>query len=57
MEARSIVIGVEGMTCHSCVQTIEQHVGKMNGIHNVKVSNDTHLLEGFVLIWYKQEKS
>lgn len=38
MEARSIVIGVEGMTCHSCVQTIEQHVGKMNGIHNVKVS-------------------
>ncbi|XP_031450312.1 copper-transporting ATPase 1 [Phasianus colchicus] len=38
MEARSIVIGVEGMTCHSCVQTIEQHVGKMNGIHNIKVS-------------------
>ncbi|OXB67626.1 hypothetical protein ASZ78_016749 [Callipepla squamata] len=38
MEARSIVIGVEGMTCHSCVQTIEQHVGKMNGIHNINVS-------------------
>ncbi|XP_075018567.1 copper-transporting ATPase 1 [Calonectris borealis] len=38
MEAKSIVIGVEGMTCNSCVQTIEQHVGKMNGIHNIKVS-------------------
>ncbi|XP_008948523.1 PREDICTED: copper-transporting ATPase 1-like, partial [Merops nubicus] len=38
MEARSIVIGVEGMTCSSCVQAIEQHVGKMNGIHNVEVS-------------------
>lgn len=39
MEAKSIVIGVEGMTCNSCVQTIEQHVGKMSGIHDVKVSN------------------
>ncbi|KAM9269842.1 copper-transporting ATPase 1 isoform 3-T7 [Cariama cristata] len=38
MEVKSIVIGVEGMTCNSCVQTIEQHVGKMNGIHNIKVS-------------------
>ncbi|KAM6057179.1 copper-transporting ATPase 1 isoform 2-T3 [Theristicus caerulescens] len=38
MEAKSIVIGVEGMTCNSCVQTIEQHVGRMNGIHNIKVS-------------------
>ncbi|KAM9537707.1 copper-transporting ATPase 1 isoform 1-T5 [Guaruba guarouba] len=38
MEAKSIVLGVEGMTCNSCVQTIEQHVGRMNGIHNIKVS-------------------
>ncbi|XP_050166501.1 copper-transporting ATPase 1 [Myiozetetes cayanensis] len=38
MEAQSVVIGVEGMTCSSCVQTIEQHVGKMSGIHNIKVS-------------------
>ncbi|XP_009995454.1 PREDICTED: copper-transporting ATPase 1 [Chaetura pelagica] len=38
MEAKSIVISVEGMTCNSCVQTIEEHVGKMNGIHNIKVS-------------------
>ncbi|XP_068812837.1 copper-transporting ATPase 1 isoform X2 [Struthio camelus] len=38
MEAKSIAVVVEGMTCNSCVQTIEQHVGKMNGVHNVKVS-------------------
>ncbi|XP_010020841.1 PREDICTED: copper-transporting ATPase 1-like, partial [Nestor notabilis] len=38
MEVESIVLGVEGMTCNSCVQTIEQHVGRMDGIHNVKVS-------------------
>ncbi|XP_005046035.1 PREDICTED: copper-transporting ATPase 1 [Ficedula albicollis] len=38
MEAESVAIGVEGMTCNSCVQSIEQHLGKMNGIHNIKVS-------------------
>ncbi|XP_067404349.1 copper-transporting ATPase 1 [Emydura macquarii macquarii] len=38
MGARSIVVSVEGMTCNSCVQTIEQHIGKMNGIHDIKVS-------------------
>ncbi|KFP05723.1 Copper-transporting ATPase 1, partial [Calypte anna] len=38
MEAKSITIGVEGMTCSSCVQTIEEHIGKVNGIHNIKVS-------------------
>ncbi|KAM9226868.1 copper-transporting ATPase 1 [Leptosomus discolor] len=38
MEVKSVVLGVEGMTCNSCVQTIEQHVGKMSGVHNVTVS-------------------
>ncbi|NXL81525.1 ATP7A ATPase, partial [Leptocoma aspasia] len=38
MEAKSVAIGVEGMTCSSCVQSIEQHLGKMNGIHNITVS-------------------
>ncbi|NXA74222.1 ATP7A ATPase, partial [Thryothorus ludovicianus] len=38
MEAKSVAIGVEGMTCNSCVQSIEQHLGNMNGIHNIKVS-------------------
>ncbi|XP_062998027.1 copper-transporting ATPase 1 [Elgaria multicarinata webbii] len=36
--ARSIVISVEGMTCNSCVQTIEQHIGKLNGVHYIKAS-------------------
>uniref|UniRef100_A0A663M7I7 Copper-transporting ATPase 1 n=1 Tax=Athene cunicularia TaxID=194338 RepID=A0A663M7I7_ATHCN len=35
---QTFFIGVEGMTCNSCVQTIEQHIGKMNGIHNINVS-------------------
>ncbi|NXT10437.1 ATP7A ATPase, partial [Prunella fulvescens] len=38
MEAKSVAIGVEGMTCSSCVQSIEQHLGKMNGIHSIQVS-------------------
>ncbi|XP_039939787.1 copper-transporting ATPase 1 [Hirundo rustica] len=38
METKSVAIGVEGMTCNSCVQSIEQHLGKMDGIHNVQVS-------------------
>ncbi|KAM6426907.1 copper-transporting ATPase 1 isoform 1-T2 [Liasis olivaceus] len=38
--ARSTVVHVEGMTCNSCVQTIEQHIGKLNGVHDIKVSLD-----------------
>ncbi len=33
-----IVIGVEGMVCHSCVQNIEMNIGKMRGVREVKVS-------------------
>lgn len=41
MEAESVAIGVEGMTCNSCVQSIEQQLGKMNGIHNIKVRDSS----------------
>ncbi|XP_010639631.1 copper-transporting ATPase 1 [Fukomys damarensis] len=34
----SVTISVEGMTCNSCVQTIEQQIGKVNGVHHIKVS-------------------
>ncbi|KAM9324076.1 copper-transporting ATPase 1 [Gastrophryne carolinensis] len=32
------VIPVEGMTCNSCVQTIEQKIGSVSGVHSIKVS-------------------
>lgn len=54
MEAKSIVIGVEGMTCNSCVQTIEQHVGRMNGIHNIKVSNTIAISYKALFLYEKQ---
>ncbi|XP_004648160.1 copper-transporting ATPase 1 [Octodon degus] len=34
----SVTISVEGMTCNSCVWTIEKHIGSVNGVHHVKVS-------------------
>lgn len=38
MGVNSVTISVEGMTCSSCVWTIEQHIGKLNGVHHIKVS-------------------
>uniref|UniRef100_A0A8C6QVN7 Copper-transporting ATPase 1 n=1 Tax=Nannospalax galili TaxID=1026970 RepID=A0A8C6QVN7_NANGA len=38
MGVNSVTISVEGMTCISCVQTIEQQIGKVNGVHHIKVS-------------------
>nr|AAB37301.1 Menkes disease gene product [Mus musculus] len=40
VDANSITITVEGMTCISCVRTIEQQIGKVNGVHHIKVSLD-----------------
>ncbi|XP_006632691.2 copper-transporting ATPase 1 [Lepisosteus oculatus] len=34
----SIRVGVEGMTCNSCVQSIEQKIGSLQGVHNIQVS-------------------
>ncbi len=31
-------IGIDGMTCHSCVSLIESTVGEMKGVMNVSVS-------------------
>ena len=33
-----VVVEVDGMVCHSCVQNIEMNIGKMTGIHEIKVS-------------------
>ncbi|KAM8953948.1 copper-transporting ATPase 1 isoform 2-T2 [Pelodytes ibericus] len=38
IKAQLAVIPVEGMTCNSCVQTIEKHIGGLNGIHSIQVS-------------------
>ncbi|XP_036126655.1 copper-transporting ATPase 1 isoform X1 [Molossus molossus] len=38
MGVNSVTIAVEGMTCSSCVWTIEQQIGKLNGVHHIKVS-------------------
>lgn len=32
-----VFLGVEGMTCNSCVQSIEQRVGSFVGVIDVKV--------------------
>ncbi|XP_070692394.1 copper-transporting ATPase 1 [Pempheris klunzingeri] len=34
----SVCIGVEGMTCGSCVQSIEQRIGSLPGVIHIKVS-------------------
>lgn len=37
------VLPVEGMTCTSCVQSIEQQIGGLRGVHSIKVSlEDKH---------------
>nr|XP_021484700.1 copper-transporting ATPase 1-like [Meriones unguiculatus] len=38
MDVNSVTVSVEGMTCISCVRTIEQQIGKVNGVHHIKVS-------------------
>ncbi|XP_032185840.1 copper-transporting ATPase 1 [Mustela erminea] len=38
MRVDSVTISVEGMTCSSCVWTIEQQIGKLKGVHHIKVS-------------------
>ncbi|XP_069067208.1 copper-transporting ATPase 1 isoform X2 [Pleurodeles waltl] len=36
--ANSTTLLVEGMTCNSCVQSIEQMIGKLSGVHSIQVS-------------------
>lgn len=34
----SVSLGVEGMTCGSCVQSIEQRIGSLPGVIHIKVN-------------------
>lgn len=36
----SVSLGVEGMTCGSCVQSIEQRISSLPGVVDIKVRND-----------------
>ncbi|CAH2315270.1 copper-transporting ATPase 1 [Pelobates cultripes] len=38
IKALLVIIPVEGMTCNSCVQTIQQKIGSLNGVHSIQVS-------------------
>ena len=39
-EVQTVTINVEGMTCNSCVKTIEQNINLHTGVHSVVVSLD-----------------
>lgn len=45
MSASCVNISVEGMTCSSCVWTIEQQIGKLNGVHHIQVSYSSGISE------------
>ncbi|XP_028671375.2 copper-transporting ATPase 1 [Erpetoichthys calabaricus] len=40
-ELYSILVSVEGMTCNSCVESIEDKIGKLQGVYSIKVSLDS----------------
>ena len=37
-KTRKAIIGIQGMTCHSCVKQIEQNLGDQPGVISIKVS-------------------
>lgn len=45
MSVNTVTISVEGMTCSSCVWTIEQQIGKLNGVYHIKVSFSLEISE------------
>ncbi|XP_057194434.1 copper-transporting ATPase 2 [Triplophysa rosa] len=38
VEERVVKMKVEGMTCQSCVRSIEEQIGSLGGVHDVRVS-------------------
>ncbi len=40
-----ITLHVQGMSCGSCVNSIEESVGKLNGVKSVKVHLDNGIVE------------
>uniref|UniRef100_A0A8B9LZ64 Copper-transporting ATPase 2 n=1 Tax=Astyanax mexicanus TaxID=7994 RepID=A0A8B9LZ64_ASTMX len=50
-EESLVRISVEGMTCHSCVRTIEGRIGALQGVLGIQVS----LSEKEAVIWFNNE--
>ena len=44
-EAEMCFISIAGMTCASCVDSIERNLGKVEGIHSVRVALLSHKAE------------
>ncbi|KAG9277577.1 copper-transporting ATPase 2 [Astyanax mexicanus] len=51
LEESLVRISVEGMTCHSCVRTIEGRIGALQGVLGIQVS----LSEKEAVIWFNNE--
>lgn len=53
-EVYSVSLGVDGMTCHSCVQSIEQRIGSLPGVIHIKVNGViVHIRKHFSLVAFK----
>lgn len=50
---KSTVISISGMTCQSCVQTIESKLKETTGVAFVKVSFISYDFDVSLLPWYK----
>lgn len=49
----SVSLGVEGMTCGSCVHSIEQRIGSLPGVIHIKVNAAVaSILEPIIHIMY-----
>ncbi len=46
-KSKKATIGIKGMTCHSCVKTIEQNLGELPGVISINVSLSNE--EGIVI--------
>lgn len=42
---KNITLGIKGMTCSSCVNTIEKNIGCVDGVRSIKVSLETESAE------------
>lgn len=46
--SKEVLVSIQGMTCHSCVRTIEDTLGEKEGIRSISV--DLQAAQGFSLL-------